>query len=105
MRAENEKPRPSTILLVTIAVVFSFALSFFLGQSGIFRLRQMQHEYDGMIRSNQQYVLENRDMAREIKRLRHDPAAIEKIAREELHYVAPHDVILIVPDHKPPAER
>src|SRR5438128_279411 len=99
-QSENDKSRPSYVFLVTVAVILSFALSFFLGQSGIFRLRQMQREYDGLIRNNQQYALENRDLAREIKRLRHDPAAIEKIAREELHFVAPHDVMLIVPSHK-----
>lgn len=94
---EETRSRFPVILVITIAVAVSFMLSFFLGQSGILRLAQMQHEYDRTLIENHKYVLENKQLAAEIKKLRQDPGTIEKIAREELHFVSPHDIILIIP--------
>lgn len=68
-----------------------------MGQSGIFRLRHLQSDYDRLLVENYRMALENRKLADEIKHLRHDPAAIEKIAREELHFASPHDIVLITP--------
>lgn len=86
------------LLVVSITVFVSFLLSFFLGQSGIFRLRQLQADYDRLQMENYKMALENRKIADEIQALRHDPAAIEKIAREELHFSSKGDIVLIVPD-------
>lgn len=98
-KKEERGRRFVIILVIAVAVFVSFTLSFFLGQSGILRLSQMQHEYDRTLIENQKYVLENKRLAGEIKKLRRDPAAIEKIAREELHFVSPHDIVLLVPSH------
>ena len=98
-RKEEKGRRFVIILVITIAVAVSFTLSFFLGQSGILRLSQMQQEYDRTLIENQKFVLENKRLAGEIKKLRRDPGAIEKIAREELHFVSPHDIVLLVPPH------
>jgi len=97
---KEEKGRQFIIILViAVAVFVSFTLSFFLGQSGILRLTQMQNEYNGTLIENQKYALENKRLADEIKKLRHDPATIEKIAREDLHFVSPHDIVLLLPSH------
>ena len=98
MEKSEQRKRFPTLIVVTAAVFVSFLLSFFLGQSGVFRLRQLQQEYDQMQMQNYRLAIENKKVAAEIKKLRHDPAAIEKIAREELHYVSPGDVVLIVRD-------
>lgn len=96
---EGKSRRFVVVLVISVAVFLSIMLSFFLGQSGILRLSQMQQEYDRALLENQQYVLENKRLAGEIKKLRRDPAAIEKIAREELHFVSPHDIVLLIPSH------
>ena len=96
--AKKRSPAP---LVMAGAVLVSFTLSFFMGQSGILRLNQMQREYDNMLIENQRYAQENREMNREIYNLKHDPATIEKIAREEMHLVDPHDVVLLVPQTQP----
>lgn len=96
-KKEGKGRRFFIILVITLAVFVSFTLSFFLGQSGILRLGQMQQEYDRTLIENQKYVLENKRLAGEIKKLRRDPATIEKIAREEMHFVSPHDVVLLIP--------
>ena len=40
---------------------------------------------------------ENEQLKKEIDQLRHDPAMIERIAREQLKLVKPGEVILVVP--------
>ncbi len=86
------------VLWIFAAVVFSFMLSFFLGQGGMLRLRELRTESERMQMENYNLAMKNRDLMVEIHNLRTDPASIEKIAREELHYVAPHDLVLLVPD-------
>jgi cell division protein FtsB len=99
-RAGCARVKKPILIPVVIAVSVSFMLTFFLGHSGLLRLRRLQDEYDRVLLQNQQMAIENRRYAEEIKRLRDDPAAVEKIAREELHYVSPHDRVLIVPEEK-----
>ncbi len=95
---KKEKRKFPALLIITAAVVVSFTLSFFFGQSGIIRLRELNAEYEKVLMENYRLALENKKAATEIKRLRHDPALVEKIAREELQYVAPDDTVLIVPE-------
>lgn len=41
---------------------------------------------------------ENKKLSEEIKALRSDPVAIEKLAREELKLVKPGEVVLVTPE-------
>lgn len=43
---------------------------------------------------------ENEKIKKEIDQLRHDPAMIERIAREQLKLVKPGEVILVVPSEQ-----
>jgi cell division protein FtsB len=92
--------RSSVVLWIFGAVVCSFMLSFFLGQGGMLRLRELNAQSDRMLIENYNLAMKNRDLVTEIHNLKSDPATIEKIAREELHYVSPHDLVLLVPDGK-----
>ena len=40
---------------------------------------------------------ENEELKKEIDQLRHDPATIERIAREQLKLVKPNEIILVEP--------
>ena len=96
---QKEKQRKFPVLLiVALAVAVSFALSFFLGQRGILKLRQLRNEYERVSIENYRLAMENKETAKEIKKLRRDPATVEKVAREELQFVSPHDIVLIVPE-------
>ena len=86
------------VLWIFGTVVFSFMLSFFLGQGGMLRLREMRAESERMQMENYDLAMKNRDLMVEIRNLRTNPTTIEKIAREELHYAAPHDLVLLVPE-------
>jgi cell division protein FtsB len=99
---KEEKRKFSVLLVVSIAVVVSFLVSFFLGQSGMLKLRQLEQEYDRVATENYQLAMENKRNADDIRKLRYDPATIEKIAREELLFVSPHDTVLVVPEKKQP---
>jgi cell division protein FtsB len=96
---QKEKQKKSPVLvIVSLAVGVSFALSFFVGQRGILKLRQLRNEYDRVLMENYQLAMENKRTTQEIKKLRHDPATVEKVAREELLFVSPHDIVLVVPE-------
>lgn len=94
---KSEKRFP-LLLVATAAVFIVFLLSFIVGQNGIVQLRQLEAEYDRVQTGNYKLAMENRETAQEIQRLRQDPAKIEKLAREELNFVSPHDVVLLVAD-------
>jgi cell division protein FtsB len=97
---KKENRKFPALLVIFGGVVVSFTLSFFFGQSGIIRLRELNTEYDRVLMENYKLAIENKKAADEIKRLRHDPALVEKIAREELQYVSPQDTVLIVPEER-----
>jgi cell division protein FtsB len=98
-RHEKEQRKSSIVVWIFGAVFFSFMLSFFLGQGGILRLRELRANAEQMLMDNHRIAVENRRLLKEIHSLRKDPAAVEKIAREELHYVSPHDLVLLVPEN------
>ena len=99
VRSKEKKKTPFAIWMFA-AVLFSFLLSLFLGQGGMLRLREMRAHADEMLMENNRLALENRQMLQEIRRLRQDPAMIEKVAREELHFVSPGDLVLLVPQEQ-----
>jgi cell division protein FtsB len=63
-------------------------------------LRSLQSEVERLQKENNQY-------ADQIKSLKSDPAAIEKEAREQLHYTRRGEVVYVAPDppQKPPTGR
>ena len=63
-------------------------------------LQSLQSEVDRLQKENNQYV-------GEIKSLKSDPAAIEKEAREQLHYTRQGEIVYVAPEasQKPPSSR
>lgn len=63
-------------------------------------MQSLKDEVDRLQKENGQYV-------EQIKSLKSDPAAIEKEAREQLHYTKPGEVVYVAPDppQKPPTGR
>jgi cell division protein FtsB len=57
-------------------------------------MQALQIEVDRLQQENSQY-------ADQIKSLKSDPAAIEKEAREQLHYTRPGEVIYVAPAPPP----
>jgi cell division protein FtsB len=63
-------------------------------------MQSLKNEVDRLQKENSQYV-------DQIKSLKSDPAAIEKEAREQLHYAKPGEVVYVAPGppQKPPTGR
>lgn len=99
-RGKEKKSRLPVLMIVSSTVFLSFMLSFFLGQNGILRLRELQQEYDHLMLENHRLALENRKTSLEIDKLRHDPSTVEKIAREELFFVSPQDIVLVATEEE-----
>jgi cell division protein FtsB len=90
-------------LLGTSAVVLlTFALAVY-GGNQVLRVAQLRRQLDSMEREIVTLRARADELARTVERLRTDPAAVEKLAREELGYVRPDETVLKFPSSRRPA--
>jgi cell division protein FtsB len=77
------------------------------GANGIVMYRQKRAEMQLLQIEVERLQKENNQHVDQIKSLKSNPAAIEKEAREQLHYTRQGEVVYIAPDppQKPPAGR
>ena len=73
------------------------------GEKGYLKLRARQREVRQLEQELRRLTEENQRLQRQIQRLRTDPAAIERVAREEMKLVRPGEVIYTVPARPSPA--
>lgn len=78
-----------------------------LGANGIVVYRQKREEMRALQSEVERLQKENSQHVDQIKSLKSDPAAIEKEAREQLHYTRRGEVVYVAPDppQKPPTGR
>lgn len=96
--------------LVTILAVVSIGgvvLHAMLGANGIVAYRQKRAEMQALQSEVDHLQKENAQFAERIKQLKSDPNAIEKEAREQLHYTRKGEVVFVAPApaQKPPVGR
>ena len=76
------------------------------GANGLMVYEHKRAEYRQLEEQNRVMQQQNQDLEHQIKALKTDPQAIEKEAREQLHYVRPGEVVYTVPAQSPkPANR
>jgi cell division protein FtsB len=77
------------------------------GANGMVIYRQKHAELLSLQAEVERLQKENNRYADQIKALKSDPAAIEKEAREQLHYTRPREFVYVTPDPppKPPTGR
>ncbi len=63
---------------------------------------RVRREYDQLTESVARLRRENRQLALQADRLRHDPAAIEELARRELGLIRPGEQLFIITDRPVP---
>ena len=80
--------------LVLSMLLFGF---FLLGDRGLWDLRRQRERLANLLGEVSSLAAENARLEEEVARLRNDPVASEKIAREELNFVRPGDVVLVLP--------
>lgn len=64
-----------------------------LDPEGLRKDLRLRDEVRRMAADNARLAAENARLAREAEALRHDPAALERAAREELRFVRPGEVV------------
>jgi cell division protein FtsB len=64
--------------------------------SGLKRHGRLASDIEGMRRENAHLATENARLAREVRALRTDPAAVERAVREELRYVRPGERVYVL---------
>lgn len=77
------------------------------GANGMVMYRQKRAEMKALQSEVERLQKENNQHLDQIKALKTDPAAIEKEAREQLHYTRQGEVVYVAPDppQKPPTGR
>lgn len=105
------KLRPSTNTLYAVrrriatAAIAIFSIWFFVhvmfGANGMVVYRQKKSEYQNLQKEIGSLQQENGRFNEQIKSLETDPKAIEKEAREQLHYARPGEVIYVSPPPLP----
>jgi cell division protein FtsB len=107
------KLRPALTMLYAIrrriatGLIALFSVWFFVhvmfGANGMVVYRQKKAEYQNLRQEISGLQQENQRTAQQIKALESDPKAIEKAAREQLHYARPGEVIYVSPAPLPHA--
>jgi len=82
-----------------VAVLLALLLTWHVihGQHGLSVWQQKRSEDRALQREIEQLQLENSQMRQQVDRLKSDPEAIEREAREKLHYAKPGEVIYTLP--------
>jgi cell division protein FtsL len=85
------------LLLVSIALI----VHNIFGQNGYLALRKQQKELQELQQKIQQLQQQNEQLDKENRALKSDPAAIERLAREQMHLAKPGEKIYTLPDKAP----
>jgi cell division protein FtsB len=85
-----------------VLLIVGLLLHAMFGANGMVIYRQKRAEMKALQSEVERLREENNRQVDQIKSLKSDPAAIEKEAREQLHYTRPGEVVLIAPSPSPP---
>ena len=88
------------LLVLTAAVLLANAIA---GERGLLQTTRVRREYQQLRESVAELRRENRQLAIQADRLRHDPSAIEELARRELDLIRPGEQLFIFTDRPVPA--
>jgi cell division protein FtsB len=93
--ARRQNPWLRRALLFATLVLVLDAL---VGEAGLAAAMRARTGHAAAAASLQRIREENAELLEQIRRLQHDPAAIEEVAREELGLVRPGEVLIVVRD-------
>jgi cell division protein FtsB len=84
---------------VLVAVVVSLLLLLAIAGFGSYRDLEAAHQRQQLLEMKIDATRQrNEDLAQRIRRLQDDPAAIERLAREQYRMMRPGDVVVVLPD-------
>jgi cell division protein FtsB len=99
---ERRQTRRQRRILVALAVVFlgGTAAALF-GNRGELDVQRQLVRFREMQEANAEHLARVQALRREVERLKKDPFAVERIAREDLGYVARGELTLLLPGEDP----
>ncbi|HJX65365.1 MAG TPA: septum formation initiator family protein [Polyangia bacterium] len=78
---------------VVLAVTFGYVPYRLYARSGYARYRELRHDWVAAKSRNARMRAENERLAREVEALRTDPRVLEQVARAEMGWVRPSEIL------------
>ena len=100
-RAFSLRRKIGTVVAAVLAVWLFFHVV--VGANGALAYGNKRTEYKTLARDVDQLQEQNEQLRKHIEALKGDPAAIEREAREQLHYAKPGEIVYVAPAPPPPA--
>jgi cell division protein FtsB len=88
--------RKKAAILASIIVVIGLVVGSLFGDRGLLQLVSQRERADALAREIEQLRADNSRLAADIRALRQDPAAIERLAREELGLARPGETVFVI---------
>jgi cell division protein FtsB len=86
-------------LLVVVSVVL--VIDAVVGDKGVLQMMKKREAARALERDVAAARAENARLRREVERLKHDPAALEELARRDLGMIKPGEKLFIIKEAKP----
>jgi cell division protein FtsB len=99
-RLYNARRKLATVAVLVIAALVAYHAVF--GANGMVVYEQKKNELKTVNSDVEKLQKENEQLSNQITKLKSDPKAIEKEAREQLRYARPGEVIYLLPGQKRP---
>jgi cell division protein FtsB len=100
-RAGEVGLRRKAATLASIIALVALIVGALFGDRGLLHLIDQRHRAEALAREVEALEAENAHLATEIRALRSDPRAIERLAREELGFVRAGETMFLVRDPGP----
>ncbi len=97
----NRRLRDRFLLLLLVLVFVSGAVAALFGERGYFDLRSTRMEEQNLQRQVDDQLDRVRELKKEVRALKDDPTAIERIAREDLGYIREGEIHFLLPREEP----
>lgn len=91
----GQRSYPPVLVAVAVALLLLLAIASFGSYRDLEAARQRQDLLEAKIKATE---LRNEALSQRIHRLQNDPAAIERLAREQYRMMRPGDVMVILPE-------
>lgn len=83
------------MLAGALAVGIGYLPYHFYGPQGVGRVARLEHEHRALLAETGRLAQQNKELAQEIRELRSNRRAAERVARDELGLVRPSDLIFL----------
>jgi cell division protein FtsB len=104
-RTEQRGLRRKAALLASVIAIIALVVGSLFGDRGILQLVAQRQRALDLAREIEEIRGENVRLAAEIRGLRTDPRAIERIAREQLGLARPGETVFLIRDADAPSAR